>query len=324
METTKIPVTWGNLNLTGKLIYISSNSGGDDFTPGIRILDLVTGETGTVFRAPQGAWIFYLDISPDGKQVIFSYIDPEQSNASSNRALYIMPLDASTPPNLLLTPPSADDHYTQAEWSSNGKYIYYSHYNNKKEPIDSLTPDYDIYRITYPDGSPEKIAEHALWPRLSSDSKKLVYVFLNRDTGINELVVANADGSDPKQVPFSDPWTSNILDAPIFTPDGQSILFSVPTPTEAYRRNWVDILTGVRVVQAHSIPSDWWSVPVAGGTPTRLTQIETVNLFGSILPDQQHLVSISGEGLFVMGLDGSNLTRLLTDAGIYGSVRWLP
>ena len=324
IEKTKVPVTWGDLSLTGKLIYINSIAGSDGPSPGIQILDLATGEIGTVFRSPTGAWIFYMAVSPDGKQIIFSYIDPAQSNASSNRALYIMPIDASSPPQLLFTPPSPDDHYTQAEWSPDGNYIYYAHYNVRKEKIDSLTPDYDIYRMTYPKGGSEKIVEHAFWPRISPDSKRLVYVFLDKESGRNELRVANADGTDPKRVIFSGAFSPEIIDAPIFTPDGENIHFSVPSPGEAYQRNWLDILSGVIVVKAHSVPSDWWSVPVSGGTPLQLTHLQTVNLFASISPDNEHFVSISGEGLFVMDSDGSNLTRLLPDNGIYGTVRWMP
>ena len=324
IDTKEVPVTWENLNLTGRLIYINSNSNSDNFSPSIQILDLESGEVGTVFRAGDGTWIFYLDVSPDGKQIVISYIDPTQAKASSNRALYLLPLDGTLQPKLLFTPPSSDDHYTQAEWSPDGKYIYYSHYNSNKDLIAPLTPDYEIYRMSYPDGHSEKIVDHAFWPRISSDSRKLVYVAINKDTQKSELYVANADGSDPKQVVFSENFDTDILDAPIFTPDGQSILFSVPSPGTVYKPNLLDILTGVQVAKAHSVPSDWWSVPVTGGDPMRLTQLETVNLFASVLSDQKHIVSISADGLFAMEFDGSGITRLLSEPEIYGSVRWMP
>jgi len=313
------------MNLTGKLVYINSNSNSDEFSPSIQILDLISGEVGVVYRAPESAWIFYLDISPDGKQIIMSSIDPSQPGTGSNRALYLLPLDESQrQPKLLFTPLSPDDHYMQAEWSPDGKYIYYSHYNTTNELIAPLTPDYDIYRMSYPDGRSEKIIDHAFWPRLSSDASRLVYVAIDKDTQKSELYVASADGSDPRQVNFSENFDTDIIDAPIFTPDGQSILFSVPSPGTAYKPNWLDIMTGVQVAKAHSVPSDWWSVPVTGGDPTRLTHLETDNLFGSILSDKEHIASISSDGLFAMEFDGSNLTNLLSDPEIYGSVRWMP
>ena len=81
---------------------------------------------------------------------------------------------------------------------------------------------------------------------------------------------------------------------------------------------------GVQVVRAHAVPSDWWSVPLTGGELTRLTQIQTINLFASMSPDKGRLASVSGEGLFVMNWDGSNITQLLSNPGISGTVSWLP
>ncbi len=81
---------------------------------------------------------------------------------------------------------------------------------------------------------------------------------------------------------------------------------------------------GIEVVKAHNVPSDWWSVPVVGGVPARLTQLQTINLFASISPDKRHIASLSGEGIFVMNLDGSNVTHLLSDTGVLGTVNWIP
>jgi Tol biopolymer transport system component len=114
------------------------------------------------------------------------------------------------------------------------------------------------------------------------------------------------------------------MDAPIFSPDGQTILFSAPPPPQAYQPNWFEKLMGIEVVKAHEIPSDWWSVPVDGGVPVQLTQLQTINLFASISPDKKNIVSVSGEGLFVMDLDGSNITRLISNTRLLGPVRWIP
>ena len=65
-------------------------------------------------------------------------------------------------------------------------------------------------------------------------------------------------------------------------------------------------------------------MPVTGGTPTQLTKLQTINLFASFSPDKKYIASMSGDGLFVMDLDGSNLTRLLSDSGVHGTVSWIP
>jgi Tol biopolymer transport system component len=321
--TTKIPITWANLNLTGTLVYISSDALGSTPSTSIQLLNLTNGEVSTIFRSPERAWIYYLTISPDAKQLIMSYIPPSQGNASSSRALYLMPLDGITSPQLLFLPPTPEDHYVHVEWSPDGKYIYYAHYNNTIRAEDQLDPVYDIYRMGYPEGQPEKIADSAFWPRISSDSTKLVYVSIDPVSGRNELYTANADGSNSRRIAVSGSWIPEVIDAPIFSPDGQSILFSAPPPLQAYQPNWFEKLMGVQVANAHSVPSDWWSVPVTGGAPTRLTQIQTINLFASISPDKKYVASLGGEGVFVMDLDGSNLTQLLLDPGVSGTVSWI-
>src|SRR5688572_16466816 len=322
-STTKIPLTWAGLNLTGRLVYItvSLETG---FALRIQALDLATGEIKMVFATSGDDWIFYVTLSPDSKQLVMSYIPPSQSGSLSSRALYIMPLDATALPQPLFPPPTIDDHYVQAEWSPDGQYIYYVHYNNKDQPIDQPFPAYDILRMRYPNGQPEKIADHAFWPRVSSDSTKLVYVSIDPDSGKNELYVANADGSNPQRIAFSGPWIPEVIDAPIFSPDGQSILFSAPPPLQVYQPNWLETLMGIQIAKAHSVPSDWWSVPVIGGVPARLTQIQTINLFASLSPDARHLASVSGERSFVRDTDGSNLTQALSERGVSGTVSWIP
>ena len=322
--TTHTPVLWADLHLTGKLVYLSSITDSTNLIANIQILNLTTGDISTIFSAPAGAWIYYMTVSPDAKNVVMSYIPSSQGGSPSSRDLYIMPLDATVSPRLLFPPPDPADRYVQAEWSPNAKYIYYAHYNDNDKPDDQLNPPYDIFRMNYLDGQSEKIAERAFWPRISFDSSKIVYISLTPGTGLNELFIANADGSNPQKVNFSGPWIPDIIDAPIFSPDGKSILFSTPGPSQSYQPNWFERVMGIQVARAHSIPSDWWSVPITGGAPTQLTKLQTINLFASLSVDQKHIASVSGDGLFVMDLDGSNLTRLLSDSGVHGTVSWIP
>lgn len=321
--STSVPVTWAGMNLSGSLVYASASL--TDVTPiNIQRLDLVTGEINTVFTTTGDAWVYYITVSPDGKQLVMSYAPPSDGALPSSRALYTMPIDGTSAPQLLFQPPTPDDHYIHVEWSPDSKYIYYVHYNNKDRTQGDLYPAYDMFRMDYPDGQPEKVAERAFWPRLSADSTRLAYISLDPASGTNELFVANADGTNPQKITLSGPTIPGIIDAPIFSPDGTSILFSAPPPAQAYQPYWLDELLGIQVAKAHSIPSDWWSVPVTGGELTRLTQIQTINLFASISPDQSRIASLSGEGLFVMGWDGSDLTQVLFNPGVSGTVSWLP
>ena len=73
---TQIPVTWGDLNLTGRLVYINGISVDNVFQLQIQVLDLITGEISTIFDAPKYSWIYYISVSPDHKQLLMSYNPP--------------------------------------------------------------------------------------------------------------------------------------------------------------------------------------------------------------------------------------------------------
>ena len=323
--STSIPVTWSALDLTGSLIYISPPvAGKGSFFNSIRKLDLLTGEIRTIFTTTGNDWIYFLSVSPDADQLIMSYLPAAEAGTLPNRALYQLPLDGTAPPQLLFSAPTPEDHYIHAEWSPDGKYIYYSHLNYTIRLANGIDPVYDIFRMSYPEGQSEKIVDYAFWPRISSDSTRLVYVAIDPETAKNELYVANADGSDARRIVLSGSSVPNIIDAPVFSPDGSSIIFSAPPPVQAYRPTWWDKLMGVQVAKAHEIPSDWWSVPVEGGTPTQLTQLQTIRLFASLSPDGRHIASLSGEGIFVMDQMGLNLTQLLFEPGVAGTVSWVP
>jgi Tol biopolymer transport system component len=319
--TTHLPVKWANLNLTGKLIYTSSTSDQPAVTK-IQMLDLKSGELVTIHNASDG-WVYYAAVSPDEKTLALSYSPAAQTASSSNRSLYVLPLEQAAQPQPLFVPPTADDHYTQVEWSPEGRTIYFVHYNHK-DSGGQFYEVYEIFRMAYPNGTPEKILDRAYWPRLSSDGSRLVYVTLDPSSGRNELFTANADGTSPQKIAFSGHWNPDIIDAPIFLPDGKSILFSAPGPGTSYQPDWFEKLAGIQVAEAHNVPSDWWSVPVSGGPPARLTNIQTINLFAAISPDHKHIASLSGEGIFVMDADGSNLTQLISDPGVHGTLSWIP
>jgi Tol biopolymer transport system component len=322
VTSIQIPITWAHLNLSGRLVYINGTLVDNAIRFQIEVLNLVTGEVTTIFNAPKDWLIYYLAVSPDHTQVIMSYGDN-----SAGQDLYIMPLDGSQPPRLLFKPPTQEDDYTEVEWSADGKYIYFTHVTNHIPlELGQVYPLYEIYRMAFPDGPAEKIAEKAYWPRLSPDSSQIAYVSVDLFSLWNKLYVADADGSNAREVVLTSPLPPDIKDAPIFSPDRQSILFSAPVPVQSYRPNRLDKLLGVRIAKAHSnVTSDWWSVPVTGGAITQMTNIQSSDLFASYAPDNKHIASHSSDGIFVMNPDGSEITILIPNLqAVHGTVRWIP
>ena len=225
LPVTTVPVTWAYLNLSGKLVYINGTAEDNSYILSVRVLDLVSGNI--TLKSPQNrySWIYYVSVSPDNKQLVMSYSPPYQDNPDIYQALYIMPLDGSSPPQLLFQLPAKEDQYDQPEWSPNGRYIYYTHvnYQSHSEP-DQVNPFYEIFRMAYPDGEPEKLVERAYWPRLSPDSSQMVYISIDSFSFKNKLMISNADGSNAREIVLPPHSNPDIKDAPIFSPDGRSII----------------------------------------------------------------------------------------------------
>lgn len=330
LPSMTIPPIWSNLNLTGTLVYQSAVQNGSLYDMSILALDLATGEITTIFQAQDTAWIDFASVSPDGKELVMAYLPPKVSGAAptnGQQAIYTMPVDGSQAPQLLFQPTSSGDQYFQPVWSPDGKYIYYSHVDYSAPP---KVPGqhfayYETYRIAYPGGQPQKLADEAYWPRLSRDGARLAYVTLDPVDGTNKLYVANPDGTGAYQVALTGQYVPPIIDAPVFTADDKFILYSAVTPTQSSQPDWLEKILGISVASAHVVPSDWWSVPIGGGTPTQLTHIAVAGLFASVSPDGKYIASYSGKGLFLMDQNGQGLTTLISDlGGLSGTVNWLP
>jgi Tol biopolymer transport system component len=284
---------------------------------------LKSGDSTTIFQAPDKAWIYALAVSPDAQQLIVAYLPPSVAGRVSRQRLYTMPLDGSSPPQPLFTPPNDNDEYMQPDWSPDGKYIYFSHLSY--QPVTT----FEVMRMAYPNGELEEVVDRAYWPRMASDGSHLTYVSIDPDTQANQLFVANPDGTDVHVVPLLGSFwiTNGIIDAPMFLPDGQTILFSAPIPLQSSAPGLIERLLGVTVASAHpSIPSDWWSVPLTGGQPTRLTHLYSPSLFASLSPDMKYIACYSvTNGVFVMNTVGKELTEIVSFAGgIPGTVSWIP
>lgn len=260
-------------------------------------------------------------VSPDGKQLVISYAPPASDPLGNVETLYTMPVDGSQPLRLLVPPASPKDQYFQPVWSPDGRYIYFTYINYQASNA------FAIMRMPFPSGRIEMLVDHAAWPRLSADSSRLVYVSVEPQTGTNQLFVAAADGTQARQVPLSGPYVPPIIDVPMYSADGGSILFSAPDLMHSSApKVWDAVFHSMSSIAADgNIPSDWWSVPLAGGAPQQLTRVQSMGLFGSYSPDDQYVASYSSGAVFVMKPDGTGLTVVVNDiGGIPGTVNWLP
>jgi Tol biopolymer transport system component len=318
---TRPPPPWSSLGLTGRLIYTSA-------AEGIWQLDLATGDSAALFRPPDpnSSWVNSAAASPDGGLIVFAYAPPPQPGEIQfgYTDLYVMPGDGAAAPTPLLERPDPRESYFNPLWSPDGRFVYFAHLDRVDDGGANFIFQYNVERLSYPDGEPEIVAANAYWPRLAEDGSRLAYISVAPDTFENQLVVADADGQNAR--PFLELANFPAVDAPLFTPDASAILFSAVSrsaPARAPEPSWLDWALGVGTASAHNVPSDWWRLPVGGGTPEQLTQIFGTGLYGDFAPDGRHLAFMSLSGLTVMTPDGQTLTQIHS-RGAYGTVDWIP
>ena len=321
---------WQALGLSGRLLY----------TPGpqrLEQLDLTTGQVQTLFQAPSNGWLTFATVAPDGAQLVVAYAPPPAPGTPQlgYTNLYQLPGDCAQRqdgcgPEQLIPLRLAQrqyEAYFSPIWSPDGRYLYYGRFEPSEAGGASFA--YRFERMALPAGEPEPIVNDVLWPALSPDGSQLAYVVQVPEGGSNDLYLAAADGSNPRRL--LEPGLFYAVDAPVFTPDGQSVVFSAvdtaPVLTASNRTRWLDRFLGVRTAEAappaHSVPSDWWQVSIEGGAPVRLTRVYDTGLFGDFSPAGQWLGYISQSGIYVMAPNGSQLTRL-REISLTGTLNWIP
>lgn len=324
---------WSALGLKGRLVYTLG-------VPGIQELDLSNGKVTTIFKPPQDGWLTAASVSPDGKQVALAYGPPPASGQPQlgYTGLYLLPGDCASRANgctaddlkVLLDRTNPHEAYFSPVWAADSKTLYFAHFT----PSDSSSNSpfmYTLQSMTMPGGSPQVLVNDALWPNVSPDGAHIAYVYSDPKDYTNHLVIAGPDGTKPQDV--VGPKAFAAVDAPFFTPDGQTLVFSavgegpVPgTPTPSPALSWLDQLTGVRVAAAapdqHNVPSDWWEIDLNGGQLKRLTKQYDTSMFGAFSPDGLHIAYLSASGLWIMGPTGGKPQRILNTTG-YGTLDWI-
>ncbi len=306
-----------SVSLSGSFIFIEQTTRDQNLLK----YDLATGQTLTLFQAPTNGWISRAIASPDGRQIVMAYAPPppEGQIQFGYTNLYQLNAAGEAEPQPIMERSHPQEVLFNPVWSPDGRYIYFSHV--VPDGIDSNSFTITLKRLDTLDEDVEAIVTNGVWPRLSADGEKLAYALLDPGTQTRDLYLADADGKNARLIASSEDFID--LDAPLFSPDGTWYYFSAVTQDQPSRTSWWERLLGVKVAAAHSVPSDWWRIPVDGGTAERLTQISAIGMYGAFSPDGTVLAFSSTTGIYTMNPDGTELSKLL-EIPAADSLTWVP
>ena len=286
--------------LTGTLYYIRVN-------PGQQFLaryDFANGRSQNIFPIPEGGWVSYAALSPDGTQMALGYAPPPSPTQTlfGYSRLYLLPLDDEEPV-LLVEPDDPRELYFNPTWSPDGRSLYYIHI----VPDEAARLGYTLYlsRFDLETAVTTRLIPDALWARVSDDGQQIAYIPYRGQS--HEMILVDGNGENGRVL--IEDGRFEAMDAPIFSPDGEWIYFSAvewPEPLSWWSR-WLS----VQPASAHDIPSDWWRIPVAGGEPERLTELNLVGLYGDFVGNGRYLAFASRSGLFLLDTADMSVTQLL-------------
>ncbi len=152
-------------------------------------------------------------ISPDGKYAAYMLVEKNESST-----IWLQQL--ATGSNLQLVP-AAPGYYSGLHFSPDSTYLYYVTLSVAHQGGG------DLYRIPVIGGAPEKVLSNSLFnpPVFTPDGRRMLYRRYNFETGLFELVVAQADGSAPRVLVSKGGPMMNTLNGYGWTRRGDRIMY---------------------------------------------------------------------------------------------------
>lgn len=234
-------------------------------------------------------WMRYSSISPDGKQIVFSY----------KGDLYKVPSNGGTAVALTLH----DAHDSRPVWSNDGKQIAFAsnRYGN-----------FDVYVMPATGGRPMRLTYHSSddFPTdFSSDNSGVLFSSLRLDNAQNRMFPS---GRMPElyQVPVKGGRVQQILTIPaddaVYSKDGQTIAYHD-------RKGYEDEF---RKHHTSSVTRDLWTYSIPNKKYTKLTSFAGEDRNPVFSPDEKELFYLSEESgtinIHAIKLDDSKSTRQIT------------
>jgi Tol biopolymer transport system component len=292
------------------------------------------GQTRVIFKAPSNGQVKDPAWSPDGQTIAFAYAPPRptpRANAPIIEQLLssdIMLVDADGQnlrvgaahdgPGQILETPS---------WSGDGKAIYFSFYAPTYKGEELISETLEVRRREVGAASGTTVVAAASNPSASRDGKWLAFIGEDPSQG-QSLKVMPAGGGDARTLIASDRFAA--LLSPRFSPDGQSIAFSAasiptspgaPQPKASAPLDLLRRLVEPSSAYAHGLPWEIWAVPVAGGEPRQLTQIQEDTPYAAWSTDGARMLVYGAGGLHRVEVRAAQ-TQTLSSDGSHGGMDW--
>ncbi|MGE0539072.1 MAG: TolB family protein [Dehalococcoidia bacterium] len=288
--------------------------------------DMTTDKEFVLKRAEASAFYTYPRWSPDGKRIAYgldvTYTGLPNQNWGSDIA--VINTDGSGDEQIVFRRPASGVQVQGIAWSPDSAALYISLMETNIKDGRFLGQTLNLERLDLATGERQILVPDAAYPSVSPDGSRIAYVTFATGNDPGGLWVARADGSDRRLiVPASGRFV--VVTHPRFSPDGSTIAFSAATFTSSGDRRpagpTLSSALNAKPIAAHGLPQDIWLVPVAGGEPTRLTNMLEDEPTVAWSPDGNQLAIIATGGLYDINVAGGEPHKL-GPGGTLAQIDW--
>lgn len=311
----KLAADWDKVDATGKLIFLSRYLDGQALV----VFDLETGQLSPIFNVNNREWLLSASLNAAQDAFLIAYeAQVEGQAATGSTDLYRLTAENISNPELLLETGQVGEAYNTAVWSPAAEALtYFLHFFRQDDSF-----YYEIQSFDLTTRQTRTIAQDAYWLALSPDAQRIVYIpHLIDSSNVDQLWIANADGSDPKMLLSGEKFDA--IDAPFFSADGRYLFFSAVTP-EALSSPGLEKWFGISVALAHNVPSDIWQVELETNKIQKVTDLLDINILGAGSPDGERIAFISTTGLWIGDFENGEFIQVLDSPNLYGNLQWVP
>ncbi|HUS14823.1 MAG TPA: hypothetical protein VM536_07365 [Chloroflexia bacterium] len=278
-------------------------------------------------RADFPAW------APGGTTIAFARTLPAAASAIPSTEIWGM--DPSGANMRRLAAHRADEDLTMPAFAADGSLLFTS--DRTVDPSTGGTPT--IQRLTdsreswslerqTPDGTRTTLVPGARMVDVSRDGRQLVYMGAldapaeSSRPPTHTLVLAAADGSGPR-VLVPDDMFGDVY-APRISPDGSQVVFAAVNPDGVPGGGLLERLgLAPLTAAANGVPWDIYLVATSGGTPQRLTHLNSDQPFPAWSGDGSTLAMLDDRGLFLLDVARPDDTpRRIGPGSSHGQVAW--